>query len=59
LCVDVAGYWQVSAGTHCRFGGKDGKTLYITAWSSVWKVIGMPIPGLTWQVDRERQVCPD
>jgi gluconolactonase len=34
--------------TNCEFGGEDGKTLYITAWQSVWKLENMPIPGLAW-----------
>jgi len=37
-----------SGTTNCTFGGDDGKTLYITAWTTLWKVGGMPIPGLDW-----------
>ena len=43
--------------TNCTFGGDDGKTLYITTWTSLWKVTGMPIAGLDWQVNRERLGC--
>jgi gluconolactonase len=43
--------------TNCTFGGDDGKTLYITAWTTVWQVTGMPIPGLEWTVNRMRLVC--
>jgi gluconolactonase len=45
------------AATNCAFGGEDGKTLYISAWTSLWKVPGMPTPGLTWQNDKERLDC--
>jgi gluconolactonase len=38
--------------TNCNFGGEDGKTLYITAWASLWKIDNMPIPGLDWTVDK-------
>jgi sugar lactone lactonase YvrE len=43
--------------TNCTFGGDDGKLLYITAFTSVWKVPGAPIPGLDWIVDRRRLGC--
>jgi gluconolactonase len=39
--------------TNCGFGGEDGTTLYITAWTSLWRVDAMPIPGLDWQVNRD------
>jgi gluconolactonase len=42
--------------TNCEFGGEDGKTLYITAWASVWKIENMPIPGLVWTVNK-RVAC--
>jgi len=38
--------------TNCNFGGEDGKTLYITAWASLWKIDKMPIPGLDWTVHK-------
>ncbi len=38
--------------TNCGFGGDDGKTLYITAWTKVLKVTGMPIPGLEWTMNQ-------
>lgn len=34
--------------TSCSFGGEDGKTLYITSWTDLYKVENMPIPGLDW-----------
>jgi len=43
--------------TNCTFGGADGKTLYITAWTTLWKVDGMPIPGLDWVVNQKRLKC--
>ena len=49
---------QSSSGvTNCTFGDDDGKTLYITAWTTMWKVTGMPIPGLDWVVDQQRVDC--
>lgn len=35
--------------TNCEFGGDDGKTLYVTAWTSIWKVTDLPYPGAQWQ----------
>jgi sugar lactone lactonase YvrE len=46
-----------SATTNCTFGGDDGQTLYITAWATLWKVEGMPIPGLDWVVNTKRLKC--
>jgi gluconolactonase len=43
--------------TNCTFGGDDGKTLYITAWSTLWKVDNMPVAGLDWTVNRKRLGC--
>ncbi|HVW24936.1 MAG TPA: SMP-30/gluconolactonase/LRE family protein [Polyangiaceae bacterium] len=43
--------------TNCAFGGDDGKTLYITAWTSIWQLPGMPIPGLEWIENRQRLGC--
>jgi gluconolactonase len=45
------------ATTNCTFGGDDGKTLYITAWTNVLKVDNMPIPGLDWVVSAKRVKC--
>jgi gluconolactonase len=45
------------ATTNCTFGGDDGKTLYITAWTDVFKVDNMPIPGLDWVVGMKRAKC--
>lgn len=39
--------------TNCEFGGEDGKTLYITAWASLWKLENMPIPGLMWSQSKK------
>jgi gluconolactonase len=47
----------VQATTNCTFGGDDGKTLYITAWTKIFKVDAMPIPGLDWVVNRKRLGC--
>lgn len=43
--------------TNCTFGGEDGTTLYITAWTTVWKVDDMPIPGLDFQNSQKRVRC--
>jgi gluconolactonase len=43
--------------TNCTLGGEDGRTLYITAWTKVYKVEGMPIPGLDWVANRKRLGC--
>jgi gluconolactonase len=34
--------------TNCAFGGPDGTTLLVTAWTSVYLVEGLPIPGLDY-----------
>ena len=36
------------ATTNCGFGGPDGKTLFITAWTVMAQVENMPVPGLDW-----------
>ena len=38
--------------TNCTFGGPNGTTLFITAWTEVWKVENMPIPGLDWSLNQ-------
>ena len=48
---------NTSGTTSCGFGGDDGKTLYITAWTSIWKVENMPIPGQDWLVNQTRVNC--
>jgi gluconolactonase len=48
---------SVSGTTNCSFGGDDGKTLYITNWTTLFKVEGMPIPGLDWVVNSKRVKC--
>ncbi|MFI5308196.1 MAG: SMP-30/gluconolactonase/LRE family protein [Polyangiales bacterium] len=42
--------------TNCTFGD-DGKTLYITAWTTMWKILGMPIPGLDFVNNTARLKC--
>lgn len=41
------------ATTNCAFGGEQGKTLFVTAWSSVWQLDDMPIPGNDWARNRD------
>jgi sugar lactone lactonase YvrE len=43
--------------TSCNFGGDDGKTLYITSWTTLYKIHEMPIPGQDWLVSKARQTC--
>jgi gluconolactonase len=43
--------------TSCGFGGDDGKTLYITSWTTLYEVENMPIPGLDWMVNQARIDC--
>jgi gluconolactonase len=38
--------------TNCGFGGADGKTLYVTTWTDLWKIENAPIPGLDWQINQ-------
>jgi gluconolactonase len=47
----------ISGTTNCTFGGDDGKTLYISDWTVLYKVDGMPIPGLDWVVANKRVKC--
>jgi gluconolactonase len=43
--------------TNCDFGGDDGKTLYITAWKTIWQLPNVPVPGLEWVENRQRLGC--
>jgi gluconolactonase len=43
--------------TNCGFGGDDGKTLYITSWTTLFKIDNMPIPGLDWVMGKKRAQC--
>jgi gluconolactonase len=43
--------------SNCTFGGHDGKTLYITSWTTILKIDNMPIPGLDWFVAKKRVKC--
>ena len=38
--------------TNCTFGGPDGKTLFITAWTKLLSLENMPVPGLAWAQDK-------
>jgi gluconolactonase len=46
-----------SGTTNCAFGGAEGRTLYITAWTSLWRVDDVPIPGNDWERNRDMP-CP-
>jgi len=35
--------------TNCTFGGENGRSLYITAWTSLFRVDDMPVVGLDWK----------
>jgi gluconolactonase len=43
---------DANAVTNCAFGGEDGKTLYVTAWTSLWRVTNLPIEGHDWQLNK-------
>jgi gluconolactonase len=43
--------------TNCEFGGDDGKTLYITAWTTIWKISGLPYAGAQWRRNQSLP-CP-
>jgi gluconolactonase len=43
--------------TSCGFGGADGKTLFVTAWTTLYKIENMPFAGLGWSID-EKFPCP-
>ena len=43
--------------TNCGFGGDDGKTLYVTNWTTIYKIEKMPIPGLEWLNNTKRLKC--
>lgn len=38
--------------TNCGFGGPEGKTLFITAWTTLGELDNAPIPGLDWYKNR-------
>lgn len=48
---------SLTGATNCGFGGPEGTTLYITTFSSLYKIEAAPIPGLDWVVNRERARC--
>ena len=53
----AAGSCLLAGVTNCGFGGDDGKTLYITTWTTVWQLDNMPIPGLDWLTSQQRAKC--
>lgn len=60
LSIDttVSSCSNTSGATNCAFGGEDGKTLYVTNWTTLFAIQSMPIPGLDWTVNRKRLKCP-
>jgi gluconolactonase len=52
-----AGSCTKSGMTNCTFGGDDGKTFYVTTWTTIMKIDNMPIPGLDWIVGNKRAKC--
>ena len=52
-----AGACSTSGMTNCTFGGPEGKTLYVTSWTAIYKVDNMPIPGLDFIVGKQRARC--
>lgn len=53
----AAGSCTKAGMTNCTFGGEDGKTMFITAWTALFKIENMPIPGLDWIVANKRAKC--
>lgn len=53
----AAGSCTKAGMTNCTFGGEDGKTMFITAWTAIFKIENMPIPGLDWIVANKRAKC--
>jgi gluconolactonase len=53
----AAGSCTKAGMTNCTFGGEDGKTMFITAWTALFKIENMPIPGLDWIVGNKRAKC--
>ena len=43
--------------TSCGFGGPDGKTLYVSDWTTLFEIDDMPIQGLGWTIDQKFD-CP-
>lgn len=57
--IPIAAANPLFGATNCTFGGDDGRTLFVTAWDSLYKVENMPVEGLDWAVNKERQQqCP-
>lgn len=50
--VTVIPLTSSSGTTNCGFGGPDGKTMWITAWTTFGQVDNMPIPGIDWYRNR-------
>jgi gluconolactonase len=55
--IPIPGYTATTGTTSCTFGGADGTTLYITSWTTLYRITGMPIPGQDWLTNRERSGC--
>ena len=55
--LPIPGATATTGTTSCAFGGADGKTLYITSWTALYRVEGMPIPGADWQINQRRIDC--
>jgi gluconolactonase len=55
--VAPAGSCTKAGMSNCTFGGEDGKTLYITSWTTILKIDNMPIPGLDWFIAKRRVKC--
>jgi gluconolactonase len=55
--IPLKSFGTTKAVTSCDFGNADGKTLYVSAWSTLSRIDAMPIPGNTWATN-EQIVCP-
>ena len=57
LLIPIPGGSLTTGTTSCTFGGDEGTTLFITSWTTLYRIDDMPIPGQDWLVNRDRAHC--
>jgi gluconolactonase len=57
MLIPIPGGSLTTGTTSCTFGGDDGTTLFITSWTTLYRIDDMPIPGQDWLVNRDRAHC--
>lgn len=55
--VPIPGGSLTTGTTSCTFGGEEGTTLYITSWTTLYRIADMPIVGQDWLVNQGRASC--